>query len=46
MDCLVNPFGTSYNPVSIARCIERLASGTPFELQELGQHPRDDRWFR
>ena len=26
-DVLINPFGTLYNPVSILRSIERLASG-------------------
>lgn len=29
-DVLVNPFGTLYNPVSIADAVARLESGTPF----------------
>lgn len=29
-DVLVNPFGTLYNPLSIAAAIERLESGNPF----------------
>lgn len=29
-DTLVNPFGTLYNPASIASAVGRLASGTPF----------------
>lgn len=29
-DCLVNPFGTLYNPASILSALERLQSGTPF----------------
>lgn len=31
-DVLVNPFGTLYNPVSIAKSVERLDSGEPFTL--------------
>lgn len=32
---MVNPFGTLYNPVSIAQSIERLESGVPFEYDEV-----------
>jgi hypothetical protein len=31
----VNPFGTLYNPISIANSIERLASATPFEAKDV-----------
>lgn len=31
----VNPFGTLYNPISIANSIQRLASATPFEQKEV-----------
>lgn len=31
---LVNPFGTMYNPVSIAHSLSRLDSGTPFTFEE------------
>lgn len=34
----VNPFGIVYNPVSIARCLERLLSARPFGADELTQH--------
>ena len=34
MDVLVNPFGTLYNPVSIANAIGRLDSGDPFTEQD------------
>lgn len=30
-----NPFGPLYNPISIARCLDRLQSGQPFGAQEL-----------
>jgi len=33
--CVVNPFGTLYNPISIAACLNRLKSGTPFTGDEL-----------
>lgn len=46
MDVEINPFGTAYNPVSIAACLGRLATGRPFEIDELEQHPQDGRWFR
>jgi hypothetical protein len=42
----VNPFGTSYNPVSIARCLHRLATGRLFDQEELLRHPQDGRWIR
>ena len=38
-DVLVNPFGTLYNPASVASCIERLESGehfTPEDCVQLG----------
>lgn len=36
---LVNPFGIVYNPVSMARCLERLLSGNqPFKADSLVQH--------
>ena len=31
----VNPFGTLYNPISIANSLKRLAAGTPFEEKEV-----------
>ena len=34
-DILVNPFGVLYNPASIARSLERIESGRPFEAVEL-----------
>lgn len=34
MDVLVNPFGTLYNPLSIASAIGRLESGRPFTGEE------------
>lgn len=34
MDVCVNPFGTLYNPVSIASAVTRLASGEPFTASE------------
>jgi len=46
MNVEINPFGTAYNPVSIARCLERLATGKQFVKEELGEHPQDGRWFR
>lgn len=33
-DVCINPFGTLYNPVSIARSVERLVSGLPFTRQD------------
>ncbi|GAB5035518.1 gscfa family protein [Nannochloropsis oceanica] len=45
MNVEINPFGTAYNPVSIYRCLERLATGRPFEEEELEEHPQDGRWF-
>lgn len=30
----VNPFGTLYNPVSVCRALDRLASGRPFEEED------------
>lgn len=41
-----NPFGTSYNPVSLQRCLLRLLENRPFELGELGRHPRDGVYYR
>ncbi len=46
MNVEINPFGTAYNPVSINRCLERMATGRPFEKEELEEHPQDGRWFR
>lgn len=38
-DTLVNPFGIVYNPVSIARSLERLLEGNrPFTADELEEH--------
>ena len=34
-NAMVNPFGTLYNPVSVAHSIGRLRSGTPFTLNEV-----------
>ena len=35
LPCVVNPFGTLYNPVSIAACLNRLKSGKLFTSDEL-----------
>lgn len=44
-DVLINPFGTLYNPVSILRSIERLASGKQFEEEDCVQiGAGDERW--
>ncbi len=44
-DVLINPFGTLYNPVSILRSIERLASGKQFEEEDCVQiGAGDKRW--
>lgn len=40
----VNPFGISFNPVSIIRSLDRLISGKPYEENDLGFH--DGRYFR
>lgn len=37
-DCLVNPFGTLYNPLSIAQALERLLCGEEFRESNLFQH--------
>lgn len=37
-DTDINPFGILYNPVSIARSLQRLLSGEPFTREELFQH--------
>ena len=34
MDACVNPFGTLYNPLSIAKAIKRLESGEPFTVED------------
>ena len=34
MDVCVNPFGTLYNPLSIAKAIRRLESGEPFTVDD------------
>lgn len=36
-DVCVNPFGTLYNPVSILKSVERLATGTPFDENDCVQ---------
>lgn len=36
-DAMVNPFGTLYNPASIASSIKRLIDGTPFTKEECVQ---------
>ena len=33
--CDVNPFGILYNPLSIAKALERIADGTPYSTDEL-----------
>ena len=38
MDVCVNPFGTLYNPASIARAVERLAENRLFTESELFEH--------
>jgi len=38
MEALINPFGTQYNPLSIARTLSRILEGKPFEGEELIQH--------
>ena len=37
-DTDINPFGILYNPVSIARALQRLLSGEPFTREELFRH--------
>lgn len=37
-DCLVNPFGTLYNPLSIVQALERLLCGEEFRESDLFQH--------
>lgn len=37
-DCLVNPFGTLYNPMSILQSLERLLSGREFGESDLFQY--------
>jgi len=32
----VNPFGISYNPVSLATSLERIIKGTPYSEKDLG----------
>ena len=39
----INPFGTLYNPVSVARLLERLLEGNPFRKEELTH--AGDTWF-
>ncbi len=44
-DVCVNPFGTLYNPVSVLRSVERLASGRPFTAEDCMQiGAGDERW--
>jgi len=38
----MNPFGTLYNPISIARTLERILDGAPYRSEELFHH--DGRW--
>ena len=38
----INPFGTLYNPASIAQAIDRLATGEPYETADLVSH--EGRW--
>lgn len=38
MEALINPFGTQYNPLSIARTLSRILWGKPFEGEGLIQH--------
>ncbi len=33
-DAIVNPLGTTYNPMSVCNTLERIASGRPFEADE------------
>ncbi len=33
-----NPFGTSYNPVSLAQQLERIQSGAEYQVEDLQQH--------
>ena len=33
-DVSINPFGTLYNPISILNSVRRLASGTPFTMED------------
>ena len=37
-DTLCNPFGTLYNPLSIAACLQRALDNRPMEADELVQH--------
>ena len=37
-DTLSNPFGTLYNPLSIAACLNRAIAGRPMEADELVRH--------
>lgn len=38
LNVTVNPFGTLYNPLSIAQALNRLHEGTPFTTDELFEH--------
>ena len=38
MNVLTNPFGVLYNPLSIARTLERILEGRPFTESELTCH--------
>ena len=38
MPSLTNPFGTMYNPMSVAQCIEYLLNNTPIERDALFEH--------
>ena len=38
MPSLTNPFGTMYNPMSVAQCIEYLLNNTPIERNTLFEH--------
>ena len=37
LDVCVNPFGTLYNPLSIAKAVRRLTSGEPFKAEDCVQ---------
>lgn len=37
---IVNPFGITYNPLSVKKCLERIISGNPYQLSELNERGR------
>lgn len=42
-DCMVNPNGTVFNPISIGQILKRGIDGKPYTEDDLGQH--NEKWF-